>query len=244
MIEIEAPRREDDPSSMSDADLAARLRDHVASHAAWRRRRIDETAEDEWGYTHPSVDDDEERVRTLVRRSLDQAIATSTAWADELHRVARHDRTAALERIARLVDPATLNGVLAVWWPELESTHRLGHDEVVRLFRRAGYVSDNDRVADSPTYEMTIYRGTDRPDRDAVRGVSWTIEPDTARWYAKRFNVAKAGSFGWLWRATVDPDDVLGRFWGYAEREVVVDPRRLRGLALVELVPGQVEAFS
>lgn len=227
---------------MSDAELIERLRDHVASHAAWRMRRIDETVEDDWYYV-PPIAEDHEWMSNLIRHSRHHPIEIND-WVRCLYHFTRHERTAVLARFAAQVEPATLNGLLAAWWPELEATHRLGQGEVVRLFRRAGYVSDDVRVANLPTSEMTIYRGTDRPDPDAVRGVSWTIDPDTARWYARRFTVAKTGTFGWLWRATIDPENVLGRFWRHAEREVVVDPRRLRGLALVELVPGQVEAVS
>lgn len=175
--ETAAPSPADDLAALSDAELSTRLRNLAAEHDAWRVRQIDETVEEPWEYSRQVAGDDETRLRALARRSLDQAITITSAWADEMHRVNRHDRIAVLERIAGLVDPATLNGVLAAWWPELKATHHLGHDTIVRLFRRAGYVADNERVADSPTAELTIYRGTDRPAPDAVRGVSWTIDP-------------------------------------------------------------------
>lgn len=237
-IEIAAPNPEDHPSTMSEADLIERLRDHVASERVWRRDRVRKTINASPPFR---LTDDSDRAGVLDRLIADgwgQSGTMHSRWRDLLRDVDLHDRAAALVQLAERVDPASLNLLLTAWWPELEDHHLIGTGTFVRLFRRAGYVFDQPaEVADSPSSALMVFRGTDCPAPDAVHGMSWTVDPVVADWYAGRFADRARRRLGWVWGATVNPDSVLARFTGYGDAEIVVDPRGLRDVTCLALVP-------
>jgi hypothetical protein len=105
---------------------------------------------------------------------------------------------------------------------------------LVRLFRRAGFVSDFKEVP-APTEVLTVYRGVAVPSEETVRGMSWTAEPSTAEWFAHRHDdaaelVAIPGYKPTVFRAMISPEGVLARFFQQGEDEVLVDPTLLQDL--------------
>jgi hypothetical protein len=67
---------------------------------------------------------------------------------------------------------------------------------------------------------VQIYRGADLK---YVRGMSWTTDPDTAAWFAHRF-----GHRGEVFTTTLAKRKILAYFDDRSEREVLIDPRRIR----------------
>lgn len=75
-------------------------------------------------------------------------------------------------------------------------------------------------LRDLPT-SIPIWRGVQH--RDAISGMSWTINRDKAIWFAKRWS----GQNPLLIEATILKKDVLAYFSSRNESEIVVDPTNL-----------------
>jgi hypothetical protein len=101
------------------------------------------------------------------------------------------------------------------------------------LLRSCGYLTDSDEQL---TGELTIFRGVGRPEQQP--GMSWTRELEKARWFATRsellFRVETGEGNPTIYVATVEASDVLAFFVGRNEQEVVVDPRTLRAVQVLE----------
>jgi hypothetical protein len=65
--------------------------------------------------------------------------------------------------------------------------------------------------------------------RQAATGLSWTLDPDRARWFANRWSPAPA----LMVRASFPKAAVLAYFDEPEERELIVNWRRARGLATI-----------
>jgi len=115
-----------------------------------------------------------------------------------------------------------------------------GTDTFVKLFERVGFVSDYDNVV-RPTEPMTLFRGVTQSGTWLGRGMTWTIDFAKARWFSHRLDhlldpgiSAKVRVEPTIWSAEVLPAGVLALFYAQNELEVVVDPRRLRKLRIIE----------
>lgn len=119
-----------------------------------------------------------------------------------------------------------------------------GTDTFVRLFERVGFVSDFEDI-ERPTEPMAIFRGvTDTQTRLAKR-MSWTTDLDKARWFShrldhlldpslKQYGVMPRAIRPTVWNAEISPEGILALFYEQNELEVVVNPRRLQKLQIVE----------
>jgi hypothetical protein len=133
------------------------------------------------------------------------------------------------------LDRDSLRELLPVAWQDTEQPSA-NVAAWLRLFRKAGYVSDGEEVLSG---ELTIYRGIGVP--EATPGISWSLDIDRARWFARRSELAlrvQSGSSreATLYSARVDADQVLAFFNARNEREVVVDPKSLRDVRVLERV--------
>lgn len=90
----------------------------------------------------------------------------------------------------------------------------------IDVFEYVGYLSDDG--SEQPTEPITLYRGGSA-NFGGTEGLSWTSDPEKARWFAYRFGTAGRA----VWVATVEPDQVLARFGRRNESEYVIDPLRL-----------------
>jgi hypothetical protein len=119
------------------------------------------------------------------------------------------------------LDQERLAKLLAETWTLIElPLQNVPQRELVRLFRRAGFVSDSE--AGPPTWPLTLYRGAPTIHR---HGMSWTTDKEKADWFAQRW--ANTRGAGRTWVATVQPNRVLGVFDSRNEDEVVIDSRNL-----------------
>lgn len=109
---------------------------------------------------------------------------------------------------------------MAAEWPAAS----LGQAEWIELFRLVGFVSDDGRPP--PTEPLVVYRGTTWGRR---RGMSWTLDPLRAEWFADRWTSGGRGE-GLVFKTRVDPGAVLALLGdpdGRNEEEIVVDPTLL-----------------
>ena len=76
---------------------------------------------------------------------------------------------------------------------------------------------------------LTVYRGVTSYNEKRVKGLSWTLDEEKAKWFAERF-----GENGKVYSAEIDKKDVYAYFGSRGESEVVVDPKGLRAITLIE----------
>jgi len=91
---------------------------------------------------------------------------------------------------------------------------------------------------------MTIFRGVTNSPRYLARGLSWTTDLEKARWFSHRLDHLldpKLKGMGvkqvpqpTVWSAQISPEGILALFYDQNELEVIVNPRRLRKLRLIE----------
>jgi len=75
---------------------------------------------------------------------------------------------------------------------------------------------------------LRVYRGYSEPSGEAL-GLSWTMDPDRAVWFARRF--ATRGERPMVALGTITGKDVIAVLMGREENEVVVLPEDLRRLS-------------
>lgn len=120
--------------------------------------------------------------------------------------------------------------LLAFWsaaeWP-MNTAHGLGMDEwsVTTMFQEAGFLSDDPNAA-PPSEPMRLYRGCTE---HGAHGLSWTVSPETARWFARRealFNRdPEEHGDPVMIAATISPEHILATITGgRGEAEVIIDP--------------------
>jgi hypothetical protein len=90
---------------------------------------------------------------------------------------------------------------------------------------------EREALADIDKKDHLVYRGFRYPGRE--RGLSWTRNPITAKWFARRL----AGPADPLYLAAgrIDRKDVIAFFDGRSEEEVVVLPSNVRDIEVIKL---------
>lgn len=76
--------------------------------------------------------------------------------------------------------------------------------------------------------EITVYRGITDQNKYSVRALSWTINPDVAEWFAKRFN-----SKGIIYHTTIPKKYILAYFSDRNEEEVIIDINKIKNKDIV-----------
>lgn len=139
-------------------------------------------------------------------------------------------RLAFLKYVKKYLSKADFSELFADAWVSSENPNQ---DVNVRLSTLASWFKQADKKVlmteeDYAVYEslpstLTVYRGV------AVgrnpKGLSWTANYDTAKWFANRFN--KKDKKGYIQKVTIDKSRVLAYFNTRNEDEIVVDTRGL-----------------
>lgn len=110
---------------------------------------------------------------------------------------------------------------IAFAWPDMESDDTVTDPtivEVVKLFRRLGYITDN---APLPETALRVYRG------GAPNGIAWSTDVKTAQWFAKRFK-REGEAPEPVFTALAPPEAIMARFSGRGESEVTCEPDKLQ----------------
>lgn len=69
---------------------------------------------------------------------------------------------------------------------------------------------------------VTIYRGVTPYNENNVKALSWTADPNTAKWFANRFDQK-----GTVWKAQIAKENIYAYFERRGEHEVIVNPEKL-----------------
>ncbi len=128
-------------------------------------------------------------------------------------------------------------------WITTESPNsdpNLSKRELLALFRSVS----PQKLMDEEEYEIfrsledvvTVYRGVTPYNAKNVKALSWTLNRDTAEWFAHRY-----GEQGTVYEAQIPKEHICAVFLGRNEAEVIVDPKRLMELSEA---PEQSNAFE
>ena len=134
-----------------------------------------------------------------------------------------------LKYTAPFLSEPDLGQILAGAWTMNESPNmdtNVSRRELTALFRSVSpeYLMDEEERAAYQALEdpVTVYRGVTSYNAQNIRALSWTLDRDTAEWFAHRF-----GEEGTVYEAQVRKEHILALFTGRNESEVIVDPKYL-----------------
>ena len=100
--------------------------------------------------------------------------------------------------------------ILRVWSSAEFPALTLGTEMWTILFEAAGFVTDGPSLPDGP---IRMYRGASPK---TARGMSWTVDPDRAAWFANRLR--NLGYDGRVWTALAPAAAILG-FVGFRDHD-------------------------
>ena len=81
---------------------------------------------------------------------------------------------------------------------------------------------------------VTVYRGVTSKNAQNVKALSWTMDRNTAEWFANRF-----GENGTVYEAQIQKQHIYAYFSGRNESEVIVDPKYLMELTQLQTMEYQ-----
>ena len=76
---------------------------------------------------------------------------------------------------------------------------------------------------------VTVYWGVTSYNAKNLKGLSWTLNPETAEWFANRF-----GEDGTVYEAQIKKSHVYALFSGRNASEIIVDPKYLMDITEYE----------
>lgn len=131
---------------------------------------------------------------------------------------------------------ADMSGILASAWTRAEAPNQdvnVKQSKLLSMFKSA----DPSALMDEADLErfreledtVTVYRGVTSFNADNVKALSWTLDQETAEWFAHRF-----GEDGTVYEAQIDKAHIYAYFGGRNEAEVIVDPKHLMDITEVQ----------
>ena len=100
------------------------------------------------------------------------------------------------------------------------------YDKLIEFFEAADpeviMTPEERKQLDELDDTVTVYRGVTSYNADNVLALSWSLEYDTANWFAHRFD-----EDGTVYQAQIDKKHILALFNGRNEAEVIVNPHCL-----------------
>ena len=125
------------------------------------------------------------------------------------------------------------SSILADAWMMSEYANRdanVSKERLVSMFKqadRAKLMNKMERTRlDALEDPVTVYRGVTSYNAQNVRALSWTLDYDTAVWFAHRF-----GEDGMVYQAQIKKEHIFALLTGRNESEVVLDPKYLEDIA-------------
>lgn len=133
-------------------------------------------------------------------------------------------------------------GILADAWIRTEAPNNdpnLSKRDLLSLFK----ATDPALLMDEEDYQqfqnlddiVTVYRGVTSINAHSVKALSWTLDRDTAEWFAHRF-----GESGVVYEAQIQKNHIYAYFSGRNETEVIVDPKYLTEITQVQAMEHQI----
>lgn len=132
-----------------------------------------------------------------------------------------------IKHIAKYLSNDDMTLLLRNNWTSIEVTNtdkNVKSSEIIKWFRRASkhvLMDENQRqMLEQLDAYITVYRGVNIKNKHAKKALSWTLNPESAAWFANRFK--------WLpgegWKAIVPKESILCSFADRGmEEEVIVD---------------------
>jgi hypothetical protein len=76
---------------------------------------------------------------------------------------------------------------------------------------------------------VTVYRGVHSAKSNGVKAMSWTLDQETAAWFAGRY-----GRQGCVYEAKIEKAHICALFLGRNESEVILNPKYLTDITQVQ----------
>ena len=137
-----------------------------------------------------------------------------------------------LKHTADYLSQKDLSEILSMAWVNTECPNldqNLSQRQKLALFKAADpmYLMDASEreKLESLEDEVTVYRGVTSYTVKNIQALSWTLDYETADWFAHRY-----GAEGRVYQARINRADIYALFNGAGEWEVIVDPKYLTGL--------------
>ena len=126
---------------------------------------------------------------------------------------------------AAALSEQNLGKLLSIAWTQEECPNQdcnISKRELLALFRSVSpeYLMDEEerQVYESMEDPVTVYRGVTPYNQKNVKALSWTLDRQTAEWFAHRF-----GEEGTVYEAQIKKEHIHAYFSGRNESEVIVD---------------------
>lgn len=171
------------------------------------------------------------------REQMAQNIQSAESSDQLFYMVTKSYRLAFLKHGAGYLSERDAASALNFAWTTCEAPNNdpnLSRRELLALFRSVSpsLLMDEEELQ---AYERlpdtaTVYRGVTPYNAKMVKGLSWTLDRDTAEWFARRY-----GSDGQVYQAQIEKAHIHAVFLGRNEAEVIVDPKYLTDLAQAQM---------
>lgn len=129
-----------------------------------------------------------------------------------------------------------LSNILSSAWTRSEAPKRdvnVSKAKLLAMFKAADpyTLMDEEELKQFQELEdtVTVYRGVTSLNADNVKALSWTLDQETAEWFAHRF-----GEDGTVYEAQISKEHIYAYFGGRNEAEVIVDPKHLMDITEVQ----------
>ena len=178
--------------------------------------------------THTNLLEDEHARRDWQKQMEKQIELARSAF--HIHfMIAKPYRLAFLKYARPFLSRADFSEILSDAWIRSEYPSydpNVNQSEQLAMFRAAdpAVLMDEDEYETFSSLEdsITVYRGVTSYNAENVKALSWTLNYDTAVWFAHRF-----GEDGTVYEAQVAKKHILALFNSKSEQEVIVDPQHL-----------------
>jgi hypothetical protein len=136
-----------------------------------------------------------------------------------------------LDLIKTFLDDKEYNTLLSESWCDVEWPHIEGVQKLTKLFKlsKKELLMDEDELIEYNKLpeKITVYRGL-QGKKSPIRGLSWTLDLETAKWFAHRFNFN-----GKIYQATITKKNVFMFTNSRNESEAVVNPYKLKDIKVI-----------
>jgi len=161
-----------------------------------------------------------DRIIGMLRKEDDPLSSAFYCWLSKPYRLQF------LDLIKEDITPEKLGELLSWVWVQTEFPNQNGVDRWIKLFQRVCRSTlmtseELEKYNDLPD-KVVVYRGL-QSDKTKVRGMSWTLSIDKAKWFACRWQ-----RVGEVYSAIIRKDGIFAYLNGRGEEEVVVNSRRLK----------------
>lgn len=190
---------------------------------------------DEAGSLHPADLMNDPWALGRWREQMAQIIQDAESANQLFYMITKSYRLAFLKYTAPYLSEQDAASALSFAWTSCEAPNsdpNLSRRELLALFRSVApsVLMDEEelRVYEELPDPVTVYRGVTAYNAKMVKGLSWTLDRDTAEWFAHRY-----GEDGTVYEAQIDKAHIHAVFLSRNESEVIVDPKYLTDLAQV-----------